>query len=57
MDNKKEIKIYLQYPWKFPDSPYYKYLIDYPPEEIKFENISNQKGVIINKKFFGFLIF
>ncbi len=54
MDNKKEIKIYLQYPWKFPDSPYYKYLIDYPPEEIKFENISNQKGVIINKKFFWF---
>lgn len=50
----KNIKVYLQYPWKFPDSPYYKYLIDYPPEGIEFENISNQKGVIINKKFFWF---
>jgi glycosyltransferase involved in cell wall biosynthesis len=50
----KKIKVYLQYPWKFPDSPYYKYLIDNPPEEIEYQNISNQKGVIINKRFFWF---
>ena len=25
----KPIKVYLQYPWKFPDSPYYKYLIPF----------------------------
>ena len=24
----EKIKVYLQYPWKFPDSPYYRYLID-----------------------------
>ncbi|MCK4996960.1 glycosyltransferase family 4 protein [Candidatus Pacearchaeota archaeon] len=50
----KNIKIYLQYPWKFPDSPYYKYLIDSPPEGIEFLNTQKQKGVITNKKFFLF---
>jgi len=53
MKNKK-IKVYLQYPWKFPDSPYYKYLIDSPPEGIEFQNIKKQKGVITNKTFFWF---
>ena len=46
----EKIKIYLQYPWKFPDSPYYKYLIDNPPKNIEYLNIENQKGVIIDKK-------
>jgi len=50
----KKIKVYLQYPWKFPDSPYYKYLIDSPPEGIKFQNTKKQKGVITNKSFFWF---
>lgn len=50
----KKIKVYLQYPWKFPDSPYYKYLIDSPPKNIEFLNIKKQRGVIINKKFFWF---
>ncbi len=50
----KKIKVYLQYPWKFPDSPYYKYLIHQPPEGIEYQNVSNQKGVITNKKFFWF---
>ena len=44
------IKIYLQYPWKFPDSPYYKYLVDSPPRGIEFLNTKKQKGVITNKK-------
>jgi glycosyltransferase involved in cell wall biosynthesis len=50
----KSIKVHLQYPWKFPDSPYYKYLIDNPPEGIKYINAEKQKGVITNKKFFWF---
>jgi glycosyltransferase involved in cell wall biosynthesis len=50
----KPIKVHLQYPWKFPDSPYYKYLIDSPPEGIEFQNIKKQKGVITNKRFFWF---
>jgi len=51
------IKVYLQYPWKFPDSPYYKYLVNSPPKEIEFLNIKKQKGVIVNKRFFWFLNF
>lgn len=50
----KKIKVYLQYPWMFPDSSYYKYLIDNPPENIEFLNAEKQKGVIINKRFFWF---
>ena len=48
----KQIKIYLQYPWKFPDSPYYKYLLQEHPKEIKYLNAEKQKGVITNKRFF-----
>jgi len=51
---KKPIKVYLQYPWKFPDSPYYKYLVENPPERIEYLNAEKQKGVIINKRFFWF---
>lgn len=47
-------KIYLQYPWKFPDSPYYKYLLQEHPKEIKYLNVEKQKGVITNKRFFWF---
>ncbi len=47
-----KIKVYLQYPWKFPDSPYYKYLVENPPQRIKYLNAGNQKGVIVNKKRF-----
>ena len=50
----KPIKIYLQSPWKFPDSPYYKYLVDSPPRGIEFLNTKKQKGVITNKRFFWF---
>ena len=37
-------KIYLQYPWKFPDSPYYKSLIENPPREIEYLNTKKVKG-------------
>jgi len=41
---KKKIKIYLQYPWKFPDSPYYKYLLKNPPKNVSFEGAKKQMG-------------
>ncbi|MEM1577965.1 MAG: glycosyltransferase family 4 protein [Candidatus Pacearchaeota archaeon] len=50
----KTIKVYLQYPWKFPDSSYYKYLVENPPQNVKYLNINNQKGAITNKKIFWF---
>jgi glycosyltransferase involved in cell wall biosynthesis len=48
----KKIKVYLQYPWKFPDSPYYKCLIQNPPENVEFLNIEEQKGAMTNVKRF-----
>ncbi|MBS3070743.1 glycosyltransferase family 4 protein [Candidatus Pacearchaeota archaeon] len=46
----KKIKVYLQYPWKYPDSPYYKYLIKNPPNNIEYLNTKNQKGVLTNSR-------
>ena len=45
------MKVYLQYPWRYSDSPYYKYLITNPPEGIKYLN-TQQTGVITSKKKF-----
>lgn len=53
MENKK-IKVYLQYPWKFPDSPYYKYLLKNPPKGIEYLNTESQKGVITQRRLFWF---
>jgi len=51
----KKIKIYLQYPWRFfSDSPYYKYLIESPLENIEYINTKNQNGVITKSKKFIF---
>tara|TARA_Y100000310_G_scaffold221576_1_gene223159 strand:+ start:14687 stop:15787 length:1101 start_codon:yes stop_codon:yes gene_type:complete len=51
----EKIKIYLQYPWRFfSDSPYYKYLIENPPKNIKYINAEKQKGVITNSGKFLF---
>lgn len=51
--NGTKIKVYLQYPWKFKDSPYYKNLIKNPPEDIKYLNAEKEKNeIIINKKIF-----
>jgi len=50
----KKIKVYLQYPWKFLDSPYYKYLIDNPPKGIEYLNVKGQGGVITSKNKFLF---
>lgn len=34
----KNIRIFLQYPWKFPDSSYYKNILDHPPEKVSYIN-------------------
>jgi len=51
----KKIKVYLQYPWSFPDSPYYKYLITNPPKNIEYLNTQTQKGVITSSFRFGLM--
>lgn len=50
----ENIKVYMQYPWKFPDSPYYKYLVENPPEGIEYINIEKQEGVITKSTKFHF---
>jgi glycosyltransferase involved in cell wall biosynthesis len=34
----KRINVFLQYPWKFPDSSYYKNILDIPPKDVNFVN-------------------
>src|SRR3989344_179941 len=34
----RKIKIYLQRPWKFSDSPYYQYLRETPPKNVEYVN-------------------
>lgn len=48
------MKVYLQYPWSFPDSAYYKYLVESPPKGIEFLNAEKEKGVISDKRFLWF---
>lgn len=50
----KKIKVYIQYPWKFPDSPYYKYLINNAPPRIEYLNTKKQNGVITTRRNFKF---
>tara|TARA_Y100000034_G_C6888615_1_gene408389 strand:+ start:638 stop:1738 length:1101 start_codon:yes stop_codon:yes gene_type:complete len=51
----KKIRVYLQYPWRFfPDSPYYKYLLENIPKNIEYLNTEKQKGVITNSGKFLF---
>ena len=38
------MKVHLQYPWRFSDSPYYKYLITDPPQGIEYLNAHQGKG-------------
>jgi len=48
------MKVQLQYPWKFSDSPYYKYLTINPPEGIEYLNVPSE-GVITSKKKFSLM--
>ncbi len=48
VENKKEIKVYLQYPWSFPDSSYYNSMLEYPPKNISYINANKKKFSGIN---------
>lgn len=50
----RNIKVFLQYPWKFPDSQYYKSLIDFPPKGVSYLNSSREEGAIVSHKKFLF---
>ncbi len=47
---KNKIKVYLQYPWKFPDSSYYKNFMTFPPKNIDYINNNQKKFDLINSK-------
>ena len=49
------MKVYIQRPWKFGDSPYYQYLLGYAPKEIKYLGQSQKTGVVTNKRKMFFL--
>jgi glycosyltransferase involved in cell wall biosynthesis len=51
----EKIKVYIQYPWKFPDSPYYKYLVLSPPKNVNYLNAESQGKIITNKRKFWLL--
>lgn len=51
-----KIKVFLQYPWKFPDSPYYKYLLQNHSKNIEYLNAEKpRRGTIANQKKFWLL--
>ena len=52
----EKIKAFLQRPWKFSDSPYYKYLLSGSPKNIEYINVKDKRqGVIENARKFRFL--
>ncbi|MCH7850061.1 MAG: glycosyltransferase family 4 protein [Nanoarchaeota archaeon] len=51
----KNIKVYLQRPWKFADSPYYQYLLGNPPKGITYIGQNQKKGTYSNRWKFIFL--
>lgn len=54
----KKIKVYLQYPWIFPDSPYYKYLLQNTFNGLEYVNAQQKEaGVTSNIKKFKALFF
>ncbi|MCD4771249.1 glycosyltransferase family 4 protein [archaeon] len=44
----KKIKVYMQFPWRFCDSNYYKHLLDCPPEGIQYFSKVKSPGNTIN---------
>lgn len=50
----KDIKVFLQSPWKFADSSYYKYLVDYPASNVSYVNKKKKFGVLGSAKGFMF---
>ena len=53
----KNLKVYLQYPWKVSDSQYYKNILSNPPKGVSFlSNISNFGMITSKNKFLLTLI-
>jgi len=48
----EKIKVYIQRPWKFADSPYYQYLLSYPPKNIEYLGQNEKQGSVTNAKKF-----
>lgn len=46
----KSIKVYLQYPWRFPGGTYYKNLLEYTPEGTEYTKTAKNQEVITNKR-------
>ena len=51
----KKIKVYLQKPWRFSDSSYYKYIVKYPPKNVEFLNVKGDEGAVSDAKKMVFL--
>lgn len=41
------MKVHLKFPWRFIDSPYYRNLINYPPEGVNFTGVSKEDTILI----------
>lgn len=52
------MKVYLKYPWRVPDSSYYKSIVSHPPPGIDFINVKKEDFVGINasKQFKGMFV-
>jgi glycosyltransferase involved in cell wall biosynthesis len=56
----EKIRVHLQYPWKFPDSSYYKNILDYPPAGVNFINYNKSSKMEIigsSRKFEAMRVF
>ncbi|MFA5953755.1 MAG: glycosyltransferase family 4 protein [Candidatus Pacearchaeota archaeon] len=49
------MKVYIQRPWKFADSPYYQYLLNFPPKGIEYIGQNSKSGVVVKKSKFKIL--
>ena len=47
----KKIRVYIQYPWKTSDSPYYKALVENPPKNVEYLKSEHKLNLIISPKF------
>jgi glycosyltransferase involved in cell wall biosynthesis len=50
------LKVFFKYSWGNPDSPYYKYLLSYPPSEVDYVNTSGKEyDIVSSSKRFEYL--
>ena len=48
---KQKIRVYLQYPWRFSEGTYYKFLLGYPPKNVVFSK-KEEKNTVSRKNLF-----